>query len=265
MKLRIASDIHLEFDSTFRFPVTPEDKETTLVLAGDIGCVYDNELINYRTFLEDCASKFKLVILVLGNHEYYHSTLLDTKKVVRSILPDNVLLLDGEWIKHPYENAIVYGGTMWTKVPVYEPMAKFVWGRMSDSRLIRYEDGTESLKRLDLEMVDWLHQKDWQALTKLKPDTDAGTKTIIITHHGLLASSVHPRYAGDYMNILFCTSDRETNELVDSMEADLLIHGHTHTDWDYIMPNGKTRVICNPKGYPGEYGSTFNENLTIEI
>ena len=30
----------------------------------------------------------------------------------------------------------------------------------------------------------------------------------------------------------------------------LWIHGHTHTFFDYVVSG--TRVVCNPRGYPGE-------------
>ena len=30
----------------------------------------------------------------------------------------------------------------------------------------------------------------------------------------------------------------------------LIVHGHTHRRMDYML--GDTRVICNPRGYPGE-------------
>jgi predicted phosphodiesterase len=44
----------------------------------------------------------------------------------------------------------------------------------------------------------------------------------------------------------------------------LWIHGHTHDPFDYEI-NG-TRVICNPRGYPGENASwTSRAALVVEI
>jgi hypothetical protein len=48
--------------------------------------------------------------------------------------------------------------------------------------------------------------------------------------------------------------------------VDLWVHGHTHSSFDYKL--GKTRIICNPRGYPGTFGdmgNDFNPNLIVEI
>src|SRR5439155_709852 len=42
----------------------------------------------------------------------------------------------------------------------------------------------------------------------------------------------------------------------------LWIHGHTHTFFDYRA--GGARVICNPRGYPGE-ATGFRPDLIVEI
>ena len=42
----------------------------------------------------------------------------------------------------------------------------------------------------------------------------------------------------------------------------LWVHGHVHRKADYMI--GSTRVICNPKGYPGE-NTGFDAGLVVEI
>ena len=44
--------------------------------------------------------------------------------------------------------------------------------------------------------------------------------------------------------------------------AALWIHGHTHTFFDYRA--GGARVICNPRGYPGE-ATGFRPDLIVDI
>ena len=44
----------------------------------------------------------------------------------------------------------------------------------------------------------------------------------------------------------------------------LWIHGHTHESFDYEI--GKTRVICNPRGYaPIEINKEFKPDFNVEV
>jgi len=68
--IQYLSDIHLEFYrshvlvSSKVIPVAP-----ILVLAGDVGYPFQD---SYRLFLESMSQRFEHVILIHGNHEYYH-------------------------------------------------------------------------------------------------------------------------------------------------------------------------------------------------
>jgi len=52
-------------------------------------------------------------------------------------------------------------------------------------------------------------------------------------------------------------------DFISKTKPDLWIHGHIHTASDYFI--GKTRVICNAMGYPGENVKGYKENFIIEI
>lgn len=81
LKLKIASDIHLEYYKGYEY-ITKHfelDSDTILVLAGDVG---KPSLPSYREFLAWVASRCRYVILVAGNHEYWHS-----KKVWSHVVP----------------------------------------------------------------------------------------------------------------------------------------------------------------------------------
>ena len=42
----------------------------------------------------------------------------------------------------------------------------------------------------------------------------------------------------------------------------LWVHGHSHTAVDYDVAG--TRVVCNPRGYPGE-DTDFKPNLVLVV
>ncbi|MCL5405760.1 MAG: phosphatase, partial [Deltaproteobacteria bacterium] len=52
-------------------------------------------------------------------------------------------------------------------------------------------------------------------------------------------------------------------DLVKELGADLWVHGHIHQACDYRI--GKTRIVSNPKGYPGEAATEFNPDFVVEI
>jgi Icc-related predicted phosphoesterase len=56
----------------------------------------------------------------------------------------------------------------------------------------------------------------------------------------------------------------DMDELILEHQPCLWIHGHTHESFDYEI--GKTRVICNPRGYaPIEINKEFKPVFTIEV
>ena len=46
-------------------------------------------------------------------------------------------------------------------------------------------------------------------------------------------------------------------------KAALWVHGHIHGQSDYVL--GETRVIANPRGYPGEDVGVFRPDLVVDI
>ena len=69
------SDLHLEFKTPkYTFPKI-EAKCKNLFLLGDIGLPFINE--DYTNFLEEIAKSFEHIFIVLGNHEFYRSTMED--------------------------------------------------------------------------------------------------------------------------------------------------------------------------------------------
>jgi hypothetical protein len=83
----------------------------------------------------------------------------------------------------------------------------------------------------------------------------------VVTHFLPHAGSVAPQYEGSPLNRFFLAADAQP--LVEERGARLWIHGHTHVSFDYQV--GKTRVVCNARGYPAEPGTSLNPALVIEV
>ena len=46
------------------------------------------------------------------------------------------------------------------------------------------------------------------------------------------------------------------DQYIEDLGADVWIHGHVHSSFDYNI--GKTRIICNPRGYESYSGACEN-------
>ena len=83
---------------------------------------------------------------------------------------------------------------------------------------------------------------------------------VVITHHSPSVNSLQDNYEKDILSAAYAS---DLNSLVETSDVDLWVHGHIHKISDYYI--GKTRIICNPRGYPDERQNGFNPNLVVEI
>ena len=83
--------------------------------------------------------------------------------------------------------------------------------------------------------------------------------TLVVTHHAPHPASLDPRFAGDGTDCFFAS---DLSALIERHGPDVWVHGHVHQRRDYIV--GCTRIVCNPRGYPGER-SGFDPGLVIEV
>lgn len=266
MKLRVMSDIHLEFGD-FKISDLPEDRDTVLILAGDIGLAHKANLKErYIPFLSRANIQFRKVILIMGNHEHYGGSFRRTQAVLQDAiglaLLENVRLLEKETFV--LDDVAFIGATLWTDCDKQSPYANYLFSGMTDSRVIRTGPNAslpyERKFSADASWVD--HAKARQfILSEIPVHKAAGRKTVVVTHHGVTGQSIHPLYAGSNMNMFYASE--MTNELLDTA-PDLVVHGHTHKQFDYMVET--TRVVVNPRGYAGhEDTSGFNPELVIEI
>ena len=108
MQLQIISDIHLNFhnDGGDSFLDSVPVKANYLILAGDI-----SEHKTLIKSLHKVCARWNKVILVLGNHDYYGSSVEETRKLVLRYKPKNCEFLYNE--KRIIDGMPFFGGTMW--------------------------------------------------------------------------------------------------------------------------------------------------------
>ncbi len=248
MKIQIYSDLHIEF-APFQ---PPETDAEVIVLAGDIHIGQKG--------LEWAKQAFpdKTVIYVLGNHEYYGKAIPKlTDELREAAVGSQVHILENEGFE--IKGVEFLGCTLWTDFKLFNnaPIAGYSAQEMiSDYRKIRVSPEFRKLRAVDTanfhaESVIWLQNQ---------LNAPGHQKRVVVTHHApsLLSVSTHLR-----SNLLGATYASALDDLVIHSGANLWIHGHNHQHFDYKL--GKTRVICNPRGYPDEKELNFNPGLVITL
>lgn len=289
MKIAYCSDLHTEF---VPIELKNEQHADVLVLAGDI-CLA-NQLLPVADpyisatqrrdmlidFFQKCASEFKDVIYICGNHEHYNGDFAKSYDILREQLGfiKNLHILDKETIT--IDDITFIGGTLWTDFNNQDEVTMFqIRNLMNDYRKIKnsneqigywseeYErdekgkaildnSGNLKIKSRTRHYRDAIFTpgdafEDHSKMLKLilnTVDADPKQKYIVVSHHAPSNQSVSPIYAHDHVmnggyrsNLDFLIEDRT--------QIKVWFHGHMHHQFNYKI--GETRVLCNPRGYKG--------------
>jgi predicted phosphodiesterase len=246
MKIAYASDLHFEFKSLILEEIESAD---VLILAGDILNVsrFKRHTESNRTFDNDgitdffnvVTSKFKHVLMVMGNHEYYGSCINEAVTTLRELLPyKNFHILDGDYIV--IDNNLFVGGTLWTNYNNEDPVTLLRAPTMiNDYRVIT--NGDTRITVADIierhkHFVKWVEQVD-------KSGYD---NNILITHHSPSMQTTADHYKHDAtMNGLFGSN---LDYLLTNF--DYAIFGHQHDPKTPIVND--CMLLNNSRGYPFE-------------
>ncbi len=270
MRLLVLSDLHIEFKS-FRPPTSflPFD---AVILAGDIAP--SSSVVTWASS-ELIFGPTVPIVIVPGNHEFYGSVISLQQLELQDVATraPNVHVLDRAELRLEAESIRILGCTLWTDyvIPVGTASPGLIdrtlamtvaRDNLADHRAIRCqaaEGGFRSFTPADA----WdLHIGD-RAWLKDRLSEPFSGKTIVVTHHAPSMESIASKWKSSWLTPAFVSHlDDDFFEV-----AALWIHGHTHSSFDY--QRGKTRVVCNPRGYPMTDGSfensEFNPGLIVEV
>jgi UDP-2,3-diacylglucosamine pyrophosphatase LpxH len=242
-------------------PESAEDNQTVLVLAGDVGVAKKPH--TYVSFIEEMSSRFKHVIYVMGNHEYWKGNFPTTHaKIWNALLDfDNVDVLEKESVT--IDGVSFICATLWTDMNKFDPLCmETCRSEMNDYNKIRTGPISTPWKRSltpSDTVGDHLNAKHY-LVEEIKKQKEYGNSVVVVTHHSPCSLSVPDEFKADIVNGAYYTD--LSNEILD-YEPDVWCHGHFHNSSDYIV--GQTRVICNPRGYDMKGGADLNTDFDPEL
>ena len=251
MLVQIASDIHIEKKFPQKVVITdfisPVEESEMLILAGDIGSIYQYE--EFKHFFLSCKEYFKYVLYVPGNNEYYLRDGFQPKSMsalnndlVTLCKETDVILLNNAYIET--DTHIIFGSTWWSYIP--ETLTMRV-----------YKDNG---KPIDAEDFNFMHNTARRCLNKIIQNK--GEKKLIVVSHYCPTKfgtmNLHHKKS-DFVELVpyyFSSSEKYLKGVVD-----VWIFGHTHVFRDFYFDNGTTRIISNAD--PRK--KFFKKNYCIEL
>ena len=279
MKIRILSDLHLEF-CDYEIEPLDIDAQSVLVLAGDTGPLRPKiASARVEALVRDASERFLAVIFICGNHEFYNGVWpTERRNFMARGFPANVHILERESVTLEDDKGAVtfFGATLWSNFENGDPFSMHdVQMGLADYRAIFTEglpDHYGRLPNITPQSILSYHRETIDWLMDAVPAARAqGDRTVLVTHHAMSEQSVHPRWKNNPINGGFVSAEES---VLIYTKPDLAIHGHTHDGFDYIVggQNGEPaiRVVANPRGYtrPGDThpeNYEFNPRLVIEI
>lgn len=257
MFIRVVSDLHLEFNPTWILPSMPEDNETILILAGDVGLA--SKSYTFVPFIEDVSERFQDVIFIMGNHEHYKGNFPTSFNKIKDAVVNqlNVHVLEKESIV--IDDVAFICASLWTDMNNHNVLCiEQSRNAMNDYKIIRtgptYEPWKKRLHPHDT-IADFINAKCF-IFEEVKKQMADNKTVVVVTHHLPSYKSIPPQFVGDTMNGAYAS---ELSEDILDNPYKLHIHGHTHDSVDYMI--GDTRIVCNPLGYMTGRGSDLNQNF----
>ena len=264
MKLLIYSDLHLEFDG-FHPKKEWFDQCDAVIQVGDLHHAPQNIGI--------LKSWDKPVFFVPGNHDFWnpmvkikHQTLWDPnssryevrrertinqalKEMEEATLNSKVQILSNKSVQ--VNDVRLIGTTLWYNA---DSINSFELKNLNDYYRIFGDSGqfitSSEITQRHYESIEFIKEE------LAKPFKG---KTVLLTHHPAWVSPEVSKKES-------CHRAYGTNlEKIWKGKVDLMVHGHLHANIN-LQVDPKTRIICNPRGYPNEpVRLSFQKNLTVEI
>lgn len=225
------------------------------IIAGDV--TDQGHLVEGLSWVHHYIGKWIDTYVVLGNHDYFGSSIPGAEREARAVCKDLGMHLVANDCLTVSDDLRIAGGTLWTDFSLYdkgdgvgraEAMVHARHAMEDFSTAIDQSDFTGAMTRgLTPAHSTILHEETVNFLRNALSNSFDGA-TVVVTHHAPHPGSVVSDFSGDPLSAAFASN---LSELIEELSPELWIHGHTHASLEYTPledanANG-TLVVCNPR------------------
>lgn len=252
MKVQFASDLHFEMAANTAWLQSHplEVAGDILVLAGDTAYLEEG-IPNW--FLNWASDSYQQVLLIPGNHEYYHyGDITKRGESWQWMLRENVGYYYNKVVN--IDNVDFILSTMWSHIPEVDMFQ--VQRGMNDFYQVLCNGELLTPDGFNAE-----HERCKQFITKSVAKSKA-EHIVVVTHHVPTLQCVASQHQDSAMSSAFAV---EMGNMIADSRIDYWIYGHSHTNIDVEI--GATKIVANQLGYVGhgEQHNGFDNKRIINI
>ena len=226
---------------------------------------------------------------MLGNHSFYKGGNVDRIrgrwKQYMDENPDNGVYYLDEGFNYTFEGVNFVGGIFWTDFNDYNEqdmnLARHMMNDYHGCCMSKMDSGLDNTPIFDYATMQ--DSDEYQFTPRRSVDEHyktkeymnhmlsewKGQKNVVVTHHLPSGMSTDSRFRGNDLNPAYHS---HLEEWIMDRDINLWVHGHTHGNNDYYIDevdapeNGRTRIVCNPRGYyMYDPNYAFIEDLVVEV
>lgn len=246
MEFQYASDLHIDHFPTTNYTTLLTPVAPVLLLAGDICSAWKPR---YASFLRWCSQRWRLVLVIAGNHEYFCEpdaprTIDDTDAEIRRIttmLGNVVFLQNGDSVA--VGGVRIVGATLWSAVDPAIHEAVLTKGDYTQTYTAT-PYGIRSTTPMDICALHALHKASLHSTLATYPHD----RMILMTHHMPSYSLQEEVYRGKPYSSCYASAD---DDLFYHANLSAVVCGHSHRALRARVPTGAL-VVMNARGYPKE-------------
>lgn len=256
--LRVYSDLHQEFkqDHFFKIATLDNEKDQVLAIVGDyFHHAYHkrNDISLFKEDFQEYSQRFKAVVLVLGNHDFYGRKSKLGKKYILEYYNflqqfGNVHLLSRHTPSVEIDGEIFIGATLWTNFhgkPVDSITHGFYTSKSNDFLNITYaHDNGKFFSNYQPKhwLNEFIHDFNW---IKKEVAKNKDKNIVVLTHFAPSLKCVDQSdMTGEYAEYYKSDLDKF---IIDNPEIHTWLIGHIHSRNDLVV--GNTHIFSNPVGY----------------